>query len=306
MRHRVLLAALAFAACAAAPASAGSPAGSGAPLRAGMEQFLVAEWTPGPMVSPLALAGATLSDFDGRDSLKVKSAKAKKGRKARAAKAPRAPRPEGMPLGPERARILLRSLAVPGWGQATLGRRTSAAVFATAELGIWATFASFRIQEQMRREAYRQTALLGAGIDLKGRDEEFRRIVGAFSSSDEYNLYVVARDAANLYLSDPYAPDMAGYRAYIAKYSLHGTDAWSWSSADAFLRYGAQRKDAHRAAIRANTMLGVAIANRLLSAVHAARAAGQAPSPANSWRFEVTPAPGDDATAFRAALTTSF
>lgn len=158
----------------------------------------------------------------------------------------------------------------------------------------------------MRRESYRQTALLDAGIDLKGRDEEFRRIVGSFRSSDEYNQYVVARDAANLYLQDVYNPDMTGYREYIAKHSLQGRDTWRWSSLDALLRYGAQRKDAHRAAIRANNMLGLAIANRLVSALHAARAAGQVRAPAQSWRFEFEPAPGDDATAFRAALTTSF
>jgi hypothetical protein len=254
------------------------------------------------MISPLAIEGATLSGFGDRDSTKHKDGKAKKAKKVRK---PRPPRPEGMGLGPERARILLRSLTMPGWGQATLGRRKAAVVFATADFGIWATFASFRVQEQMRRESYRRTAQIGAGIDLKGRDEEFRRIVGAFISSEEYNLLVVARDAANIYLGDVDNPDMTGYRAYIAKYSLGGGDAWRWSGSDQFLRYGAQRKEAQRAAIRANSMLGIAIANRLVSALHAARAAGQTP-PKHAWRFEVTPAPGDDATAFRAALSTSF
>lgn len=297
MRALFVIAALAAGAFAAGTARADAPAPA-VPLRLGTEQFLAAAWEPGPMISPLALEGATLSGFGERDT--TRGGKGKKARK------PREPRPAGMALGPERARILLRSLTMPGWGQATLGRRTSAMVFATADIGIWATFASFRIQEQMRREAYRQTALLGAGIDLTGRDEEFRRIVGAFSSSDEYNLYVVTRDAANLYLTDVYAPDMDGYRAYIEKYSLRGEDAWNWSSANAFLRYGAQRKDAHRAAIRANSMMGLAIANRIISALHAARAAGQVRPPARTWRFEVTPAPGTDATAFRAALSASF
>ena len=101
-------------------------------------------------------------------------------------------------LSAERARILLRSLTVPGWGQATAGRPTAARVFGIAELGVWATFAGFRIQEQMRRESYERTARILAGIDLRGRDDEFRRIVGAYISSDEYNQLVVFRDAANL------------------------------------------------------------------------------------------------------------
>ena len=81
-------------------------------------------------------------------------------------------------LGAERARILLRSLTVPGWGQATLGRRTSAKVFLLAETGVWASYAAFRVQETLRRQSSEVQARLFAAIDLDGRDEEFRRIVG--------------------------------------------------------------------------------------------------------------------------------
>jgi len=150
------------------------------------------------------------------------------------------------------------------------------------------------------------SSLLGAGIDLRGRDEEYRRIVGSFASSDEYNLYVVSRDAANLYLQDLSNPNMDAYRAYIEENSLRGADAWNWNSRTSFERYGAQRKDAHRAEIRANSALGLAIVNRLVSALHAARAAGKPQPAGHAWRLEVTPAPGDDATAFRAALSASF
>lgn len=303
MRAPILAVLLVAVVAAAAPARAAAPEPL-APVRLGVEQFLVSAPLPGPLVSPLALEGASLGGF--RDATPDTSRHGH-GKKAKKVKKPRAPRPEGMALGPERARILLRSLTAPGWGQATLGRKGAARVFATADLAIWTAFTSFRIQEQMRRETYRRTALIGAGIDLHGRDEEFRRIVGAFISSDEYNLLVVSRDAANLYLSDLENPDMAGYRAYIDRYSLRGADAWNWSSVDNLRRYGAQRKSAQRAAIRANNMLGIAIANRIVSALHAARAAGRtAPASPRAWRFEFAPAPGDDATAFRAVVSASF
>jgi len=87
-------------------------------------------------------------------------------------------------LGAGRARILLRSLTVPGWGQATEGRRTSTKVFLLTEAGIWGSFVSFRVQEALRRHSYVTTARLFAGIDLGDRDEEFRRIVGVYPSSD--------------------------------------------------------------------------------------------------------------------------
>ena len=198
-------------------------------------------------------------------------------------------------LGAERARILLRSLTVPGWGQATLGRRRSAAVFALAETGVWASFVSFRVQESLRRRSYENTARLFAGIDLEGRDEEFRRIVGIYPSSEEYNRLVVYRDAANLYLSDPEKYDVVKYRAYIAEHSLKGADSWAWDAFESYDRYGEQRKQTRRAALRANAMLGLAIANRLVSAVHAARHAGK-PAPAStshSWRLECGPPPND-------------
>ena len=205
-------------------------------------------------------------------------------------------------LTPERAQALLRSLAVPGWGQGTLGHPTAARVFGVLEAGVWGTFTAFKIQQKLRSNASMTTARLFAGVDLRGKDEEFKRIVGFYASSDEYNQLVVARDAANQFYDDPDA-----YRAYIAKHSIGGDLAWSWQDEQSFNRYAAQRKDAHRASLRANTALACAIGNRILSVLHTARVAGRkAPVPAHAWNFEVSPVGGEDPTAYRFALRTSF
>jgi len=214
---------------------------------------------------------------------------------------------ENAGLGPERAQILLRSLTVPGWGQATLGLNGSAKTFMVIEAGIWGSFIAFRVQEAQRTDSYLRTAQLDAGIDLSHQDDEFRRIVGAFASSDEYNLLVVTRDAANLYLSDPNNQDLASYRAYIEEHSLKGDMTWHWSGESAFDRYSNQRKSAQKAGLRSNTALALAVANRLVSALHAARAAGKihAAGTQQSWHLDVEPdltQPG----AFRAALSTKF
>ena len=249
------------------------------------------------MASPLALQSATVGGFGEPDS-------ARKGK----TKKPKLERPTvgGIALGPERARILLRSLTVPGWGQATLGARRSGTAFLIAEAGIWGAFTAFHIQTSMRTESYFKTAQLFAGVDLHGRDDEFLRIVGSFASSEEYNLLVVSRDAANIFLSDPDNLDLVGYRNYIAKNSLSGTNAWAWSDESAFRNYGAQRKSAQRASLRSNTALGLAIANRIVSALHAARIAGKAhPTETRSWRFEIEPGVADP-TSFRAGLRASF
>jgi len=218
-------------------------------------------------------------------------------RTPRAKKAPAEP----AVLGAERARILLRSLTLPGWGQATLGHRRSAAFFGLTEAAVWGTFTAFRLQVAMREDSYLRSARLGAGIDLSGRDEEYRRIVGSFASSEEYNRLVVARDAANLYYSDP-----EQYRAYIEAHSLRGADAWSWDSPEAQARYRDQRKHAQRAAQRANTALAVAVVNRIVSALHAARLAGQPAAAPRSWNLEVVPVAGVDPTAFQIRVHTRF
>jgi hypothetical protein len=253
------------------------------------------------LARPLAsfLSDEPLGDSDGPLALSF-------GR--RGARTPRAARPTvpSGALGAERARILLRSLTLPGWGQATLGRRTSAIFFGLTETAIWGTFTAFRIQVAMREDAFLRTARLHAGIDLRGRDEEWRRIVGGYGSSDEYNLLVVARDAANLYLSDPAAPDYVGYRAYLEEHRLKGADTWNWSSAEVQRGYRDLRKNAQRAAQRANTALAVAVVNRIASALHAARVAGRPAPAARAWQFEVVPVACEDATAFQFRVRARF
>lgn len=262
----------------------------------------VAVPAPDP-VAPLALESPSLQGSEDWLAARVGGLTSKTPRKAKAAKTAEVPRPRRAPavLDANRARILLRSLTVPGWGQATAGHRTSAAVFAIAEAGVWGSFTAFRIQESLRRRTTERTAGVFAGIDLEGRDEEFRRVVGSFLSSEEYNRLVVFRDAANLYYDDPVA-----YRAYIAEHSLAGDDAWAWGSVDQLLLYRSQRKNQQRASQRANTALAVAIANRLVSVIHATRAAGRAPSAPRSWNLECVPAGGDDPSAFLLQVSTRF
>jgi hypothetical protein len=204
-------------------------------------------------------------------------------------------------LSAERARILLQSLTVPGWGQATLGHNGAAKTFFLAEAAIWTSFVAFHVQEAMRADSYMRSARLNAGIDLSDRDEEYRRIVGGFLSSDDYNRLVVYRDAANLYYDDP-----PQYWAYIASHSLQGKDTWHWASLEDLVQYRAQRKDAQRADQRANTALALAVVNRFISAVHAMRIAGREPAKQHSWNFELGPADDGNLLAMRCGVRARF
>jgi hypothetical protein len=203
-------------------------------------------------------------------------------------------------LTTDRARIILRSLTLPGWGQATLGARTSAWVFGLIEAGIWVSYAAYQTQSYLRTDSYLRTAELQAGIDLRGRDDEFRRIVGSYASSEEYNRLVVYRDAANLYYDDP-----ARYWSYIDANVLRGANTWDWQDPESFVRYQDQRKDAQRSENRANTALALAVANRLASALHASFLASRA-GQQNAWRLELAPDPAAGPSAVRWGIRRDF
>jgi hypothetical protein len=279
MRRRIsivpcLLAALAVAAC--APGSGADPApgllAAGAAFGRALGPTAATGGMaggfapPGAIGSPLALSVVALAGGD---------AKPKRGRRAANVAPPIA-------FTPERAQVLLRSLTVPGWGQATLGRRTAATVFGVLEAGIWSSFVAFRVQESLRMHSAIRTARLFAGIELEGRDDSYRRLVGDYPSSDDYNLFVVYRDAANQFYDDP-----ALFEAWVARHEVKGADAWSWDTAQHFQQFRDQVKGSQRAGLRANTALALAIANRIASALHAARYAGGTPeAPRTGVRLE--------------------
>jgi hypothetical protein len=57
------------------------------------------------------------------------------------------------PLSAERARVMLQSLTIPGWGQYTVGRHGAAKVFFLIDVGIWSSFVAFQVQEHLRTES---------------------------------------------------------------------------------------------------------------------------------------------------------
>ena len=279
-----------------------------------LDDFTVATEAPtapaeAPLSAPLFLAQATPTEPDqvggGRMAPKARKPKKKSGEAA--ADTTATPGSAAIPaaLTGDRARNILRSLTLPGWGQATAGRKTAATVFGLVEAGIWASFTAFRIQEHLRTLTYVNTAQIYAGVDLDDRDEEFRRIVGSFPSSDDYNRLVVYRDAANIYMQ-PGREDPVAYREYIANHELKGPDTWAWASQESYERYQDERKFSQRAGQRANTALAVAMANRLLSAIHAARISKAPAAEPRSWNLECVPVGGGDPTAFHLGVRTRF
>ena len=159
-----------------------------------------------------------------------------------------------------------RSLVIPGWGQWNQGHRGLALGFFAVEAAIWTSYFVAMGQGHQRRDSYEQTALLFADIDLQAVDKDFRKLVGQYVSSEEYNQLVVMREAAAQHFGDPEA-----YWAYIDENSLKGAESWAWSSETKYLQYGSQRRSSEYAFQRAEFSVAAAIMNRLLSALAAWR-----------------------------------
>ena len=170
--------------------------------------------------------------------------------------------------GPGPAGAALRSLILPGWGQLSTGHYTQAAVFGGIEVATWTSYITFERQGALRRDSYFETARLYAGIDLDAQDQSYRKLVGQYRSSDVYNQYVVMREATYFY-TDP-----ADREAYIASRSIPASNAWNWGDERAaFDRYGEQRRSSEQAFKNGQYALGVAVINRVVSAIAAARQA---------------------------------
>jgi hypothetical protein len=159
-----------------------------------------------------------------------------------------------------------RSLVLPGWGSLHQGHRNVGLAFLVVEAGLWTTVAVSAGQGGMRINSSFDTAQLYAGIDLRAHDDNFRKLVANYQSSDEYNRLVVYRDAAALYYGD-----FADYTAYIDRHSLKGADTWNWQDTNQWTNYQELRRSSERAYQRARFAAAGLIVNRIAAAIVASR-----------------------------------
>jgi hypothetical protein len=262
-------AALAFAAvvvaCAASLVAAPETAGAAVETPASV----LARTADAPPPAAGTSAPATLSAFETLTAELAPAPSLEAATAAAAAAAQADPPPGAAPVESRKGGLsaAVRSLAIPGWGQLYNGHTTQAAIFGLLELGTWITFASYRTQGGLRQDSSFDTARLFAGIDLEGKDERLRRLVGQYQSSDVYNQYVVRREAF-FFIEDP-----AEREAYIAENSIPPDQAWSWSDFDDFSRYREERRTSELAYQRSRYALGFALVNRVVSAIAAGRTA---------------------------------
>ncbi|MCX5801084.1 MAG: hypothetical protein NTX17_06820 [Candidatus Eisenbacteria bacterium] len=208
--------------------------------------------------------------------------------------------------GKSRAKALALSTLLPGAGQYYSGRKGRAKFFFLTESAIWTSFIVFEVQGHLRKDNYINYAGLMAGVDAAGKSEDFYRALGRYVQSDpgpgSYNEDV-RREARALYPDDKQQQDQ-----YVQENGYFGKNAWQWQSEEDQAYYRNLRKKSQLAFRRATYMVGVAVANRILSAMDAARSVANPAKPANTsqgLRFEMRTDP-DSPEYFMVCLTRSF
>jgi len=208
--------------------------------------------------------------------------------------------------GKSRAKALAFSTLVPGAGQYYAGRKGRAYFFFLTESAIWTSFVVFEVQGYLRKDNYVEFAELMAGVDAAGKPEDFYRALGRYMQSDpgpgSYNEDV-RREARALYPDDKQAQDR-----YLQEDGYFGKSAWQWQSEQEQTYYRNLRKRSQLSFRRATYMLGVAVANRILSAMDAARSVASSPKPVRTsqgLRFEMRNDP-ESPEYFAVCLTRSF
>jgi hypothetical protein len=167
---------------------------------------------------------------------------------------------------PSRTKVLGLSLLLPGLGHQALGSKTKAQAFFAGEAVIWGAFGLFKLQGHTRRDRYVEMAEIFAGVpDADGRSSEYYRLLGRYHSSDDYDDEI-RRDARARF-----PDDLAARDAYFQRHRVAADQVWLWESNADWDSYQAKRSESNRSFKRARSMVGIAVANRLLASVDAMR-----------------------------------
>jgi len=208
--------------------------------------------------------------------------------------------------GESKAKALALSTLLPGAGQYYAGKKGRAKFFFLTESAIWTSFVVFEVQGYLRKGNYTEYAELMASVDAGGKPEDFYRALGRYMRSDpgpgSYNEDV-RREARALYPDDKQKQDQ-----YLQENGYFGENAWQWQSEGDQAYYRELRKKSQFSFRRATYVLGVAVANRILSAMDAARCVASSNKPTKTsqgLRFEMRTDPTSPEY-FMVCLTRSF
>lgn len=143
------------------------------------------------------------------------------------------------------------SLVLPGWGQHYTKSHQKMYAFIATEVGLWMTYSGFELYSDWRRQDYRNYAARYADVDLNGKSDSYFINVGNFNNIYDYNAYKLQWRQLSEY-----------YKDVDAHY-------WNWQSEKQREKFDDLRISSDTAHNRATLVLGLIVANHLISAVDA-------------------------------------
>jgi len=166
-------------------------------------------------------------------------------------------------------KAFLYSLLLPGAGHQYVGYRGTATGFYITEAAIWASFLTFKLQQNHREDGYENYAASLAGVSPTGHSKDYYEVIGEYSSSAQYEAEIKSEGRLRNY------PNINNQQLedYFAANRVGDYEPWAWASEDARFLYRNKRFSAKRAQRRATWALWSAAANRVISAVFAVKAA---------------------------------
>lgn len=155
--------------------------------------------------------------------------------------------------GPDPQAAFIRSLVVPGWGHYYVNHNQwrRGQVHLGTEIVLIASYFGFSIRADNLENQYETLASLKAGVNLSDRSRTFRLALGDFNTLLEYNDFQLrSRNWNRLFEEKP-------------------ENQWVWQSEENRNEYNSLRSDVDRVKNQLPAILGLMIANRVISAVSA-------------------------------------
>jgi len=152
-------------------------------------------------------------------------------------------------------KAMLLSFVVPGAGQRYAGAKTKSRIFFSAEAAAWVAFGGFKVWSKHKEKEFQGWAAQRAGIDPKGKPDDFWQMMTYYDSRQEYEIYGRGDD-----LERPSYPDLVGWD-------------WQWDSDASRAHYRQLRNSAKTADRRATFSIGAMVINRVIAGIDAYRTA---------------------------------
>ncbi|MCK4307023.1 hypothetical protein KAW50_02220 [candidate division WOR-3 bacterium] len=151
------------------------------------------------------------------------------------------------------------SLLLPGLGEQYMGHKKSAIRAYAIEATIWSAFFGARWYAGVLKDDYILHAHSNSGA-LIGKEEDYYDAVEWYPNLEAYNLSI-REDARAMY------SEIEAKEKYIEEHSLSDTVAWKWADEQKWDEYRELRKKKRSVLQNASYCVGVAILNRVASAI---------------------------------------